>query len=294
MKRLQSGSQITVERHDLSASIRVAQDAVLDALAPAIDDANFDLMTKSNETGAASVSILEKVRRLLEIKSQTNLLAGLLTEASLVNDASRLEPLKDQINAAQRKIGTDLSAIADSAQQANIAKLSKQLSVIGADDGIIVLRKYELDREHDAQVSFESAQIEAAKLKSLVDDLVADQSQTAKDVSEYAGRQLRSGQLILIVLSLVAILVATLVGWQYVGRNIIRRLGLLSSAMLRIADGEFGIEIKDNREDEIGDMTRALLFFRQATADAASARERDVQEAKKLEVAASTGRFRHP
>jgi len=58
---------------------------------------------------------------------------------------------------------------------------------------------------------------------------------------------------------------------------------LLSNAMRRIADGELEIEIEDNRDDEIADMTRALLFFRQATAEASSAREKEVREAKKLE-----------
>ena len=101
------------ERRALASSIRGAHEALLTALAPAIDDANFDLMTKSKQAGmdARLNATLESLRRLLEIQSESNLLAGLLTEASLVNDPNRLEPLRDLIAAAQRKIKTNLSAI---------------------------------------------------------------------------------------------------------------------------------------------------------------------------------------
>ncbi len=277
--------QITGERRDLAASIRVAHEALLDALAPAIDDANFDLMTKGKQAGMDSVlnATLESLRRLLEIQSEANLLAGILTEASLANDPSRLEPLGDLIGAAQRKITTNLSAISDPGQRKKLTDLYKQLGVIGADDGIVALRKYELERQKDAEIAFVNAQSEAAKLKQVVDELVEEQNHSAQEISEYAGRQLHSGKIILIVLSLVASVVAMLVAWLYVGRNVIWRLALLSDAMRRIADGELDIVIQDNRNDEIANMTRTLLFFRQATADATSARQKEIEEAKKLE-----------
>ncbi len=42
---------ISTERYYLALSIRTAHEALLDGLAPAIDDANFDLMTKGKQTG---------------------------------------------------------------------------------------------------------------------------------------------------------------------------------------------------------------------------------------------------
>jgi len=277
--------QITQERAALAASIRTTHEALLDALAPAIDDANFDLMTRSKSADTTSTAtLLETVRRLLEINSEANLLAGLLTEASLVNDSNRLKPLRDLIGSAQRKIGNNLSAIVDAEQRKKITELSKELSSIGADDGIVELRRYELTREEDAQKAFDAAQSEAVTLKTLVDTLVAQQVQDAQDISEYATRQLRSGKAILAALSAVAIVGALLVAWLYVGRNVIRRLGVLGHAMRRIADGELNIEIKDDRNDEISSMSRTLLFFRQATADAAFARQKEIDETRRLEL----------
>jgi methyl-accepting chemotaxis protein len=276
---------ISNERYYLSSSIRTAHEALIDALAPAIDDANFDLMTKSKPAGIESAlnSEIEYLRRLFETQSESNLLAGLLTEASLVNDSSRLEPLRDLMGSAMRKIEANLSEIRDPALQQTLRANYKELSVLASDDGIVVLRAYELGRQRDAQLVFAAAQSEAAKLKQTVDALVDQQSETAKINSLHAADQIHSGKILLIVLAVTAIVAAILIAWLYVGRNVARRLGLLSDAMRRIADGDFNVQIEDRRGDEIADMAGALRFFRQTTVDAATAHRKEIEQARALE-----------
>src|SRR5215831_5802350 len=272
------------ERSYLASSVRAAHEALLIGLAPAIDDANFDLMMNAKQAGSGAVETrLENLRRLLQIESEANLLAGLLTEASLVDDPNRLEPLRDLIDSAQRKIAKNLAEISDRTHQNKLVSLYKQLGAIGADDGIIAARAYELNQQHEALLAFNAAQAEASKLKDAVDNLVEEQGRIAKDISAYASGQIRSGQLILTVLSIAAVIGAAMVAWLYVGRNIARRLGLLSDAMRRIADGDLNVDIHDTRGDEIADMGRALVFFRQATADAATARRKETEQTRTLE-----------
>jgi methyl-accepting chemotaxis protein len=277
---------IANERYYLALSIRTAHEALLDSLVPAIDDANFDLMTKGKQAGMNSTlnSTLESLRRLLETQSESNLLAGLLTEASLVNDSSRLAPLRDLIGAAKRKIEANLNMIGDPAQQKKLTALYNQLGAIGSDDGIIELRSFELNRQHDAQLAFSATQSEAVKLKQIVDALVEQQGHNAQENSLRAAHQIRAGQILLIVLAIAAIIGAALIAWLYVGRNIARRLGLLSDAMRRITDGDLSVHIQDNRYDEIADMARALQFFRQATADAAAGRQKEIEQARTSEA----------
>jgi methyl-accepting chemotaxis protein len=272
------------ERSYLASSVRAAHEALLIGLAPVIDDANFDLMMNARQEGAAAIETrLEFLRRLLETESESNLLAGLLTEASLVNDPSRLEPLRDVVASAQRKITKNLNAISDHAQREKLTALYKQLGAIGADDGIIAARAYELNQQHEAQVAFAAAQKDASKLKQAVDALVEQQGSTAQHISGYASSQISSGKLILTVLSIAAVLGAALVAWLYVGRSVARRLGFLSDAMRRLASGDLTVDIQDTRRDEIGDMGRTLLFFRQATADVASARRKESEQTQTLE-----------
>ncbi|HEY5215764.1 MAG TPA: methyl-accepting chemotaxis protein [Pseudolabrys sp.] len=277
---------ISNERTYQALSVRTAHEALLDGLAPAIDDANFDLMTLSKNAGseAALNSTLESLRRLLETQSESNLLAGLLTEASLVNDLNSLEPLRDLIGSAKRKIETNLNAIGDPAQRKKLTALYKQLSTLGADDGIITLRSFELTRRRDAQLAFTAAQLEAVKLKGAVDALVDQQGEAAQEDSQRAAQQIRAGKILLIVLAIAAIVGAALIAWLYVGRSIARRLGLLSDAMRRIADGDLNVHIQDSRRDEIADMARALQFFRQATADAAAGRQKEIEQANTSEA----------
>ena len=292
MKRLDALDQavkdrivISKERRYLELSVRKAHQDLLDSLGPAIDDANLDLMMQARSAGldAASSSMLESLRRLLDVRSETNLLAGYLTEASLVDDKSRLTPLAGLIGSAKRKIEANLGQIADRAQQKKLGELYKQLGVIGGDDGIINLRTFELGRDHDAQVAFMAALSEATKLKGIVDVLVDQQTTSAQANSRRTAEQLRAGQILLAVLALLAIVGAGLIAWFYVGRNIARRLGLLSDAMRRIAAGDLQAHVQDDRDDEIADMARALHVFRQATADAMAARQNEIQQAGALE-----------
>ncbi len=291
---------ISNERRYMASSVRKAHEDLLVGLAPAIDDANFDLMMRS-KTATVDPKLnsdLEALRRLLETESEANLLAGLLTEASLVTEATRLEPLRDLIGSAKRKIETNLKAIADPVQKKNLTALYNQLGTIGGDDGIIQLRSFEINRQRDAQLAFAAAQVDAAKLKKAVDVLVDQQGSDARHNALYAGRRIRAGEILLIVLALIALIGAALIAWLYVGRNIARRLALLSDAMRRVADGDLSVQVHDNRRDEIADMARALQFFRQATADAAAAREKETTQAEKLEsrrqlVEAATQSFEH-
>ncbi len=78
-----------------------------------------------------------------------------------------------------------------------------------------------------------------------------------------AEQQIHSAKIILIVLSVVAVIGAVIVAWLYVARGVVRRLGLLSEAMRRIAGGNLDVHIQDNRGDEIAEMAHAIEVFRQ-------------------------------
>src|ERR1700719_5393082 len=72
--------KISAQRRALALSVRRAHEDILEAITPAIDDANFDLMTRNQASGgsAAVNQAIEALRRLLEIQSGNNLLSRLL------------------------------------------------------------------------------------------------------------------------------------------------------------------------------------------------------------------------
>jgi methyl-accepting chemotaxis protein len=277
---------VSHERQELMIAARAAHEDLLEAIIPAIDDANFDLMMKAKSIAnpAALGDLIESLRRLLEIEAESNLLAGSLTEASLVNESARLQPLRDIIGASRRKAEGNLKALTNSTLREKLSKPYKQLSDIGGDDGILSLRSFELSRQQDAQAAFAATQVEAAKLQKAVDGLVDQDGQRAHAISAAAARQIYAGRIVLVGLAVMALLAAGLIAWFYVGRHIAGRLGLLSQAMQKIAGGDLNVTIPEYGRDEIAEMARTLLIFRQAAVDITAAREQDGQRAQTSEI----------
>jgi methyl-accepting chemotaxis protein len=283
---------VSGQRRAAALSIQRARGDFLEEIDPAIEDADLELMTAEGSSEAS----VEALRRLLELQAQANLLAGLLTESSLATDDTPLGPLRDLVAAAQFKIAVNLKALANPALRESLTGLYGRLAALADRDGIIDLRARELQREHETEVAFAATQAQAAKLKGAVDRLVSEQERSAQAVSGAAAEQIRSGQVLLSGLSAVALIAAGLIAWLYVGRNIARRLALLSEVMRRIAQGDRDVAIPVGGRDEIADMARTLVVFREATADVAAARRNETEracnaEARRELVEAATQNF---
>ena len=277
--------QISAQRRALALAVRKAHENLLEAITPAIDDANFDLMTKSQGEDRTTLNqSIDALRRLLEVQADANLLAGLLIEASMVTDIANLPPLRDSIAAAERDIDGNLKELPKSDQRGKVSALYGKLAVLSGDNGIIVQRTSELKGEQEAQQVYAAALAEATRLRTAVEDLIERQRTFAQALSARAISQIKIGRIILIVLSVVALAGAGLIAWLYVGRSIVGRLMALSDAMRRIADGESNVTVPVGGQDEIAGMAQALLVFRQAMADVTAARRSDAEQARESEL----------
>jgi methyl-accepting chemotaxis protein len=274
--------KISQRRRALTLSARKYHEDLIDAITPAIDDANFNVMMQMKPVLPAQQ--IDSLRRLLEVEAQTNLLVGLLIEASMAPDAASLPPMRDRIASAQRNIETDLKALPASAELTKISGLYQRLATIAGADGLVAQRIKELDRDRDARRVFASALADAARLRTAVDSLVGRQGVVAQTLSARANAQIRAWQLLLSVLSFAALAAAALIAWLYVGRNIVGRLTLLSGAMRGIAEGDLSAPIPAGGRDEIAAMAEALTVFRQAIADVNHARQREAGRADEAEV----------
>lgn len=239
---------------------------------------------------------LEGLRRLLELQAEVNLLAGLLTEASMVIEPARLQPLRDQIGSAQRRIENNVKGIATADHKEKLGKLYEGLAAGAGSQGVVTLRGSELKAERDAQAAFSTAQTEAGRLKQAVDSFVNGQEAGAATMSQNAQEQIRFDQILVIVISLAALLGAALIAWLYVGRNVARRLLQLSTAMRRVANGDLSTAVPEGGHDEIADMGKALLVFRTATEEVTTARAAEVEraheaDARRGRMQATTGQF---
>jgi len=276
---------ISEQRQKLTLSVRKLHEEFLEQIAPVIDDANFDLVI-ATRTGlkAGSVDLVELLRRSLEIQAEVNLLAGLLTEASMAGERARLQPLRDLMDAARRKIDGNISAMSGVPQRQKLADLYRRMAAIADKDGIPALRDRELSVLQDAERTFAATQSEAVKLKQAVEQLVEAHGQNTRQLALRAEQKIKSGRWLLIVLAVAAAAAAALVAWLFVHRNLVRRLGALSQAMRQIAGGDTSITIRDDGRDEIADMAKALIVFRDATVEVGAARMKEAKSASEAEA----------
>jgi methyl-accepting chemotaxis protein len=286
------------ERRALAIAVRKAHENLLVAITPVIDDANFDLMTKGDADRATLNRAIDELRRLLEVEADANQLAGVLIEASMVTDASRLPPIRDLITSAERNIEKNLNALPDSEQRSKIAGLYGKLGALGGDFGIIVQRVNELKGLEKTQDLYTAALAEAGHLRTAVESFIRIQGVKANGLSARALRQIWLSQIVLVVLSLAALAAAGLIAWLYVGRSIADRLTALGGAMHRIAAGEANVPVPVGGHDEIAGMADALLVFRRAIEDVTAARQGEVDRARAAElrrqqVEAATKNFEH-
>ncbi len=275
---------LVVQRQKLAASIRQARDQFIGGISPAADIANSALISDGGNGKAALGAPLDQLRRLLEMKSEANLLAGLLTEGAIVTDPTRVQALLVLTETSKRRIEGQIAALPDAELREGLEKYFGPLAGLIGENGIIAVRERELSALELAQAAFNATQKEAFVLKLAVDQLVSDQSDNTRQVSDRAADQIRSGRWILIALSAAALAASILIAWLYVGRNIARRLGLLSGAMQKIADGDLTAAIPDGGADEIAAMARTLRVFRRATADVTSARQNETERARDAET----------
>ena len=286
------------QRRQLARAVRKAHENLLVAITPVIDDANFDLMTKGDTNRATLNQSIDVLRRLLEVEADANQLAGLLIEASMVSDASRLPPIRDLITSAERDIDKNLKALPDTEQRSKITALYGKLAALGGDFGIVVARMNEMNGFEKTQDVYTSALAEATKLRAAVENFIHAQGVIANDLSARALWQLWLCRIFLVVLCLATLIAAGLIGWLYVGRNIADRLTALAAAMRRIAAGESNVPVPVGGHDEIAGMADALLVFRQAIADVTAARQGEVDRAhaaemRRQQIEAATGDFEH-
>jgi methyl-accepting chemotaxis protein len=276
--------QISAQRRALALAVRKAHENLLEAITPAIDDANFDLMTKSQNDRTTLSQSIDSLRRLLEVQADANRLVGLLIEASMVTDIANLPPLRDSITAAERHVDDNLRQLPKSDQRDKISALYVKLASLSGNNGIIVERTNELKGDQDAQQVYAAALAQATILRTAVERLIQHQGTIAEALSARAISQIKLGRIILILLSIVALTSAGLIGWLYVGRSIVGRLTALSGTMRRIADGEANVAVAVGGQDEIAGMAQALLVFRQAMEDVTTARRTDAERAHKSEL----------
>ena len=238
---------------------------------PAIDDQLFYTMTGYSTLGEwpssrakhFSENEFGRYRNLAEIQADGNIAIQLLSNAFNLSDASSIEPLRERFEAANGRIERSLAGLEGTTLRAEVTPLYDQLYELGMDpgSGFALLAQQKRLAQHMRELLDRNRQI-ADELRGEVDILVAAAQSSARQATASSEQAILTGRTLLLAISAVSIGGALLIAFLFVGRVILRRLGMLSNGMQRMAGGDLETEVDVGGQDEIADMAAALEVFR--------------------------------
>lgn len=250
------------------AIIRADLDEIL---VPALDDQLFYTMTGYRKLGAPaeprevhfSEDQLIRFRYMAELQAQANIATQLLASASTLSDPSLIEPLRERFESSAGHIERNLGDLEETPLHAELAPVFDRLLELGTGEG----NGFDLFARELALAGLQGELLAdnrdvAVSLIEQVDELVADAQLSTQEATEASSQAVFTGSTLLLVISFISLGGALLIIWLFVGRVLLRRLGMLSTWMRRMAGGDLEARVEIGGRDEVADMAAALEVFR--------------------------------
>ena len=283
-----------------TAAMRAAHGQLLEKLGPVVDDVNFSLtlgLHSAAEAGDAA-AVGTQVEALadgelvlliaaLELRAETNLVAGLLAEAAQTQDRDQLVPMADRFEAASARLRRSL----EGTTQANASTLTPLREALGAllgyggKGGLFDLRRQELDSAAVGQAALAETRALAAQLDTAVTDIAKTTDIASRHAVEDTAAAVASGRTLLLSIAGCSLVLSGAIAWLYVGRRVVRRLATLGRAMQAVAEGDLRVEVPRGGGDEITKMAQALSVLRDGLVEAE--RQRAGQDAERARAEAA-------
>jgi signal transduction histidine kinase/DNA-binding response OmpR family regulator len=214
--------------------------------------------------------------------------AATAPETQSVADAQKhFTELSERFDEALKFLMSEDSLDRNEAAAINAAARSV-LAVGSGAGGIFALRKSVLEQTANAQGLQAALDKSAADMQSLVASLVARAETEAAATTAITKRALDNTRFWLIGISLLSLVVAIFIVWFFVIRYIIARLRKVTGAMLAVASGKLDVKLPPTGPDELGDMSRALVVFRDNAREIRQAREEAEGARHQAEAASRT------
>ena len=280
----------------MDARVRAAHAAIATALAPLVDDAAFDLAMDLEKAGdIAEARAMKKhmteladtrlsaLQAMFDLRADSNLALGLLTEAANLPSKELLPPLRDRFGAAANHLDKSLAVLkTDRTAGVLRAPVSELVQYGRGDQNMFDLRQRELEIIAAGEAGLGANRKLASTLEQEVAKLVEFSEGAAKTAATNTGTAIAHGRVVLISIAMTSVLIAFVIAVFYVGRSVVRRLSVLRFSMAELAGGNLDASIPQGGRDEITEMASALVVFRDTGRAAKSADDKAAVERRKM------------
>jgi signal transduction histidine kinase/CheY-like chemotaxis protein len=225
-------------------------------------------------------AVLRDLTPLEQIQQEAAAAFEALVRAAGAGTQAALDSMRDQAVRAVRRIDGLVSGLDPDVSLALIVPISVLRTNAMGNSSIIAVREAELQVTLEGRIRTVENSVLSTQLSKAVEALVvaAKRGIAAATAETQSVQNLgRLGLLAVVALSLIC---STLIGWFYVGRNIVARLTALSDRMLALAKGDLKSPLPQGGVDEIGRMAEALAVFRATAIEMEETNLREVREAR--------------
>lgn len=200
---------------------------------------------------------LSQGERLLDATMNALLLAvDLRNVGDLVATRGHVERLFGQLDVVARQVPVGLKPAFDWAIQ-------ELRQAANGSEGLIRCRIQELEARERLASLVEANRAAGARLNFRTRRVLALVQEDVDHANERIDRSVNSHTTALILISLSAVMLASLVSYFFVVRDLGHNLHAVTEAMIRLANGERGVSVPATRRaDELGALARAFSVFR--------------------------------
>lgn len=239
-----------------------------------------------NESMNALDRLLEEDLYLMETMFELRLRASqtglLLNQLGRAGEVEEIDWIKESFDQNLRILNRRTQGIADPVRREQAKTLTSTLVAVstGTKDVFLARARILALEKNIRELGVRSRELSEA-LSATVLDLVERAQGLADDAAKDAQGAVEAGLWTHLYQTLAFLIVAGLIIWLYVQRNVIRRLRALASSMGRLADGDVNTPVIREGSDELADMAATVQVFRdQAIVKQELERERDRTEAE--------------
>jgi len=280
---------VAAERSRLLDASLAAHRDLYSKIGPLADDANFNLIIGLRSAGdsgdqeqikadlarlADNDAVL--LEGLTELRAESNLLLGILTETSLSPSEELLRPLRDRMTASAARMQKAAAKLGSGDAANTLAQpVAAFLKFADPNDGLLSARQRELAAAKESMALVVANTQRADALGSQVQQTVELARTGASDAMETSAAGIAQSKVVLLLLVAASIL-AVVIAWFLVNATILRRLKRLNEVIFDLANGRLEVTVPRGGTDELASMADAVETFK---TNALKVRELEAEQA---------------
>jgi len=266
---------IAARREAGTAKVERTHDALTGLLRPAWEKVRSDIEMASMNVGgdaAATVTLLLELtaqhvplsQALADLLADSNLAAGLLIRANYAPTVEAVQKLRQEFGELTARIAERTDVAENIRSTPGLRAASDAMTALGTQaNSPFAMRETDLRAMAEGRQVLTDARAAAGDLSAYVSREVDKARATIQASAMSSERQIGTGETAMMALAIFSIVVAALVGWLYIGRNLVARIVALNAIMGRLSEGDLTVTVPSSTNaDEIGHMAQTVGVFR--------------------------------